>query len=432
MQPLIKYYSYCFLLLLFPGEAWSQHVSVIGKGWAGTSINTVVFRKNSVVSYKDLQYAAYYDSSGHVVLAKRKIGTDKWEIKQTDYTGNVKDAHNCISIIVDGSGYLHIAWDHHGNKLRYCQSLQPGSLQLSNELSMTGIHESKVTYPEFYKLSNGDLIFLYRDGASGNGNLVMNHYFLSTKKWEQVQTNLIDGEGKRNAYWQACTDGKGSFHISWVWRESSDVATNHDVCYARSDDGGKTWKRSDGSLYSLPINAANAEYIMHIPQNSELINQTSMCTDAVGDPYIATYWKPAGTTIPQYQLIYWDGKKWSSQQVSAREKAFSLSGAGTKKIPIARPQVLVNGRKVYYLFRDEERNNKVSVFMNDDILQSKVWKVKDLTNENEGQWEPSYDTELWKSKKLLHVFLQRTAQGDGERIEAITAQPVKIVEWKPR
>ena len=32
--------------------------------------------------------------------------------------------------------------------------------------------------------------------------------------------NLVSGEGKRNAYWQAVTDKKGTIHISWVWRES--------------------------------------------------------------------------------------------------------------------------------------------------------------------------------------------------------------------
>jgi hypothetical protein len=425
-----KTFYFYWILLLLPAAAWSQHISVIGKGWSGTSINTVVFRKNSVVSYKDVQYVAYYDSSAHVVIAKRKLGTDKWEIKQTKYTGNIKDAHNCISIMADGDGYLHMAWDHHASKLRYCKSLQPGSLELSDELPMTGTDESKVTYPEFYKLSNGDLIFLYRDGASGNGNLVMNHYFLSTKKWIQVQTNLIDGEDKRNAYWQACTDTKGGFHISWVWRESSDVATNHDVCYAKSDDGGKTWKKSDGSLYQLPINEANAEYAIRIPQKSELINQTSMCTDATGRPYIATYWKFDKTDVPQYYLIYKMGKTWMSQPISSRRTDFSLSGVGTKKIPIARPQVLVNGHTVYYLFRDEERGSKVSIFIKKDLLANEAM-VKDLTNENTGQWEPSYDTELWKTKKILNIFLQYTRQGDGERTEAISAQPVKIVEWKP-
>ncbi|MGO8055575.1 BNR-4 repeat-containing protein, partial [Rhizobium leguminosarum] len=61
----------------------------------------------------------------------------------------------------------------------------------------------------------------------------------------------------------------------------------HDICYARSKDGGKTWEKSSGEKYQSPITAANAEYALRIPQKSELINQTSMFADAQGNPYIA-------------------------------------------------------------------------------------------------------------------------------------------------
>jgi hypothetical protein len=67
---------------------------------------------------------------------------------------------------------------------------------------------------------------------------------------------------------------------TWVWRETWDVATNHDICYAKSVDGGKTWQKSGGEKYELPITAASAEYACRVPQKSELINQTSMCVDS--------------------------------------------------------------------------------------------------------------------------------------------------------
>ena len=49
-------------------------------------------------------------------------------------------------------------------------------------------------------------------------------------------------EGKRNAYWQACVGANGAIHLSWVWRESASVESNHDMAYACSKDGGKTWQ----------------------------------------------------------------------------------------------------------------------------------------------------------------------------------------------
>ena len=164
---------------------------------------------------------------------------------------------------------------------------------------MTGRREDRVTYPEFYNMPDGDLLFLYRDGTSGSGNLVLNRYDVRSKQWTRLQDNLIDGEGDRSAYPQTVVDSLGTIHISWVWRESPDVATNHDLCYARSSDGGATWTKSTGEKYKLPITAASAEYVWRIPQNSELINQTSMAADGRGRPYIAAYWWNLDSAVPQ-------------------------------------------------------------------------------------------------------------------------------------
>src|SRR5439155_6731078 len=201
----------------------------VASAWAANSVNAVVFRKNSVVSTGGFQYAGFYDAQRHVVLAKRKIGANHWEVRQTPYTGNASDAHNAISIMVDGAGVLHVAWDHHNNRLHYARGMVPGSLALGGETSMIGYGEDSVTYPEFHRLPNGDLLFLYRDGASGNGNLVVNRFDVATGKWRRLHDDLIDGEGKRNAYWQAYVDHRGTIHLSLVWRESPDVASNHEL-----------------------------------------------------------------------------------------------------------------------------------------------------------------------------------------------------------
>src|SRR5687768_11742968 len=184
----------------------SMSLTEVDSGWAGNSENTVVFRKNSVVTFKDTQFISFYDKDAYVMLGKRRQGNKQWILKRTTYKGNVSDAHNSISIMVDGDGYLHLAWDHHNNPLNYAKSMTPLSLEMSEKTKMTGKNESSVTYPEFYKMPGGDLLFFYRDGGSGKGNLVINKYDIKTKQWLQLHSNLIDGEGKRNAYWQACID----------------------------------------------------------------------------------------------------------------------------------------------------------------------------------------------------------------------------------
>jgi len=418
-------------------------LSPIAEGWAQTSVNAVIFRRNSVCTYGDQQVAAFYDPNAHVVLARRCLGTDDWEVHTTAYTGDVRDAHNSISIMIDGEGFLHMAWDHHDSPLTYCRSVEPNSLELTEPLPMTGLKEDHVTYPGFHRLPDGNLVFFYRDGSSGRGNLMVDYYDTATQTWSQRQDTLIDGEGRRNAYWQTCVDDQGAIHVSWVWRETYDVSTNHDLCYAKSTDGGVTWMKSNGEVYELPIRASNAEYAWRIPMRRDLINQTSMCADSLGRPYIAIYWsEPAPLPreaspeyeSPQFRIVFFDGEQWQAQQVSHRTTPFSLGGGGTLRIPISRPQIVADahdgGDKAYMIFRDEERDNRVSVAMCRDLSQGQ-WTIEDLTDFSVGQWEPTYDTELWRKHRALHLFVQHVGQGNGETTEDLAPQMVSILEWIP-
>jgi hypothetical protein len=405
-------------------------LSVVGDGWANNSVNAVVFRKNSLVTQGDTQYVAYYDAQRYLVLGKRALGATQWTVRRSAWQGNAADAHNAISIMVDGAGYLHVAWDHHNNALRYARGVAPGSLELGPKQGMVGVDEAEVSYPEFYRLPNGNLLFFYRLGGSGRGDLIINRYDVATQRWTRLHTNLITGEGKRNAYWQAFLDHRGTLHVSWVWRESPDVASNHDMAYARSRDGGVTWERSDGTLYALPISAASAEYALRIPQNSELINQTSMAADQDGHPYIASYWRDAGSSVPQYHVIFNTGTAWQARSLDFRKTPFSLGGQGTKRIPIARPQIMVGKAGALLVFRDEERGSKVSVASTADVLRG-AWQVQDLTTFSVGAWEPSYDTELWRRNGTLSLFVQNVQQVDGEGQASVPPQPVQVLDWTP-
>lgn len=407
----------------------------VADGWARNSVNAVVFRKNSLVTQGDVQYIAFYDQDANVVLGKRKLGSEDWTLKTTPYKGNALDAHNSISIMVDGANYLHLAWDHHNSALRYARSLRPGALEMTGEMPMTGQSEGSVSYPEFHRQPDGNLLFFYRDGGSGRGNLVINRYDVATQAWTRLHGNLINGEGQRNAYWQAFLDHRGTLHLSWVWRESPDVASNHDLAYARSRDGGVSWETSDGRPCALPITAANAEYAARIPQGSELINQTSMSADRDGNPYIASYWRRAGSTVPQYQVVYRRGGAWRELGLDFRRTPFSLSGVGTKAIPMSRPQIMVGLRAgepaALLVFRDEERGSKVSVAHIADFSSGR-WTVHDLTTDPAGAWEPSFDTELWRRQGELNLFLQAVQQVDGEGAAKVQPSKVRVLQWRPQ
>lgn len=395
----------------------NHHPSLIkvGKGYSKTSINTSICRKSSVISHGDYQFISYYDWLGRIILGLRMINSERWILRKQPFKDKVRDAHNIISIGVDGDGFLHMAYGMHGAKLKYTKSVAPHSLKMGSLSEMDGKEENKVTYPEFYSLPDGDLLFVYRSGASGNGNMVMKRYSYESKKWTTVQSNLIDGGGERNAYWQLCVDKRGYIHLSWVWRETNDVATNHDLCYACSKDGGVTWENSNGLPYSLPIDINNAEIVWRIPQNSELMNQTSMTVDNDGYPYIATYWRDKDSQVPQYRIVWKNNEGWKATQVGERKIPFTLSGKGTKMVPISRPVILIYGSKVMIIFRDIERKSRVSMAVSSNIEESE-WEICDLTQFSVDAWEPSYDINLWNNLKTLNLFVQETHQGDGEKV----------------
>ena len=65
-----------FYLILSLNFCFSQskqlQVMEVGDGWAKNTVNTAVFRKNSLVSDAQFQYIAYYNDKGQVVLGKEE------------------------------------------------------------------------------------------------------------------------------------------------------------------------------------------------------------------------------------------------------------------------------------------------------------------------------------------------------------------------
>ena len=217
--------------------------------------------------------------------------------------------------------------------------------------------------------------------------------------------------------------------MSWTWRETWDVATNHDILYAYSPDEGATWQRSTGERYTLPITEATAEVALAIPQGRGLINQTTMAVDARARPYIATYWQPEGSDVPQYRLVWHDGERWRATPIGHRTTPFAIAGAGTRRIPLSRPQVLTGtDGAVYVVFRDFEHGGGISIAVSTDAERDD-WRIRELYPPSVGLWEPVHDPVVWKRGRQLHLLVQHVGQGQGETLEDIAPQPVTVLEW---
>lgn len=404
----------------------------IGRGFASDAVNTLPFRQSAITSYisawgKKIRIASWFDVYGRVMVAINKGGV--WKITPTQFYHNVNDAHNCLSIAVDGSGYIHLAWCLHGRKLYYARSIEPLVPQFEL-LSLAENTANFITYPEFYVQPSGDVLLLYRHGKSGAGNLVLQRYMHRSKQWILLSNSLIDGCQKESAYWQAYVDDKGRLHLSWCWRKTCDVASNHDICYMCSTDAECTkFADINGRIKQIPQTPDNSEPIYNIAQNSGLINQTSMTVDENNVPYIVTYFNL--DNVLQYAVLYFENGKWKILNTKIRKSSSILEGKGTQCLPCARPQILAYNNKILLLLRDEEYNNRLMLAKSNLKADNFEFVLKELTENSLGEYEPMYDRVLWQKNRQLSLFVQYAYyKADGNSLVDVCAENVYIVDVK--
>src|SRR5690606_26525102 len=106
-----------------------------------------------------------------------------------------------------------------------------------------------VTYPRFVAKPGGDLIFECRIGWSGDGDSFLWEYEGESGSWSYVGEYLNGTSVGENPYINGLHyDQEGRLHVSWVWRQTPDPLTNHDVYYGYSDDHGRTWRNVKGDV----------------------------------------------------------------------------------------------------------------------------------------------------------------------------------------
>ena len=274
------------------------------------------------------QYAAYYDAKRQMTVAKRTLGEDKWTYAKFDsWVG--WDNHNYVTMAVDRDGNAHVSGNMHCVKLIYFRTDKPGDMSSFKRLAMTGKRENSVTYPKFLNDHEGNLIFSYRDGRSGNGDVIYNKYDLKTKTWSRLlDTPLLDGEGKCNAYHASPRIGPdGLFHMIWIWRETVCCSTCRDVSYARSKDL-VNWETAAGKPVKLPLRLAERSLIVDpIPIKSGFL-YWSLSFDASSRP-IVTYNKNDKNGHMQIYASRFEEGTWVRRQLTKWNKKVHFSGTGS-------------------------------------------------------------------------------------------------------
>lgn len=268
----------------------------------GGYLNGESFQQDAIVTHQGYQYAAFWSTARHVVLARRQLPSGAWQnLEFADYTNTADDAHNTISLgVTAADGTLHLAFDHHVNPLHYRKSVaglltDPENVAWSTAsfgavTSNLGAAVKDFTYPRFVSVPGGEKTLLSaRIGTSGSGDEYLWEYSGTSHAWTALG-KYIDGQVDNiNAYLHGLAYGPGTkrLHAAWCWRDTSNASTNHDLLYTYSDDDGRTWHGDAGALIATTgttsITAKSAGLVVAtIAQNRGLINQEHMTVDAAG------------------------------------------------------------------------------------------------------------------------------------------------------
>jgi hypothetical protein len=195
---------------------------------------------------------------------------------------------------------------------------------------MTGMNEQSCTYPLFFRGPSGELVFNYRDGESGNGNHIFNTYDAASRTWRRlINSPLTDGQGQRNAYPVGPIPGPdGWWHLVWVWRDTADAATNHDLSYARSRDLVR-WESGAGQALALPITLATSDIVDPVPSGGGMINNnTKVGFDAQNRPIVAYHKFDAAGNTQLYNARLESGR-WVVYRTSSWNYRWAFGGTGT-------------------------------------------------------------------------------------------------------
>ena len=277
------------------------------------------------------QYVAYYDVNHQMTIAYREVDSRKWEYKRLDEKIGW-DSHNMVTMVADDKGYLHVSGNMHCVPLVYFRSTRPWDIaSLERVVSMVGKQEQRVTYPNFMRGPNNELIYHYRDGSSGSGSEIYNVFDSDSKSWKRLlDTPLIDGQKKMNAYMTGPSKGPdGWYHLGWVWRDTPDCKTNHDPSYARSRDL-LHWETVEGKSVELPIYFETAGVLIDaVPSGGGIINGSLGIGFDSGKNVVATYHKFDENGNTQVYAGRFENGRWDINQVTDWDYRWDFQGGGS-------------------------------------------------------------------------------------------------------
>jgi len=302
--------------------------------WAGTRVAFPAEQDGSTI------YVSYYDADRYLSVAQINLTDDSIRKQRLDDQFAGWDAHNYISMAIDGTGHVHVSGNEHGTPLVYARMKTASDVStVVLEHAITGADETRVTYPTFLKSKDGQLFFVYREGGSGDGDHIIDRF--DGMQWHRLLKQPLFASGVATEQVSAYPttfqrDNKGVFHVAWVWRKSPDVRTNFHLCYAQSSDLVH-WFNAKGTPVELPLTPESDTLVDQVPTQAGLFNNVKLGFGPHDEPVISyqKYDSDGNSQIYHAQLkeghwvikaiTHWT-KRWDFSGTSSIDAQITFSG----------------------------------------------------------------------------------------------------------
>jgi hypothetical protein len=431
-----------------PQGPWRQaaKVPVAPEAW---SWNWASWDQDKIATFGDFQYTVYWDAGGAFVLARRDLRDNTvrtLRLPKLTLASNDPHRNTCLGISPE-DGRLHLSWDHHNNPLRYTRSrrgfltdpparMTAEDIEPEQPIAKEGSPTSRVTYPRFFNDAAGHLFLFYRQGGSGNGDNYLYRYRGEDGTWGLVGL-VFSSRGtyapwqdsrSRNAYFHDLLfDANNRLHATWVYREVSGTwASNHDLHYAYSDDGGRTWQNNAGERIADvargdPIELADPGIVVHaIPVFSWMMNAGCMGLDSRNRPHVITYKLPSPRKPDELRhdpppeirrdlrfVHYWradDGSWRGGEPIPAAPEGGSVT----------RGDILFGADDTLYFFHADRTQGVFRCLEARAADQWQHWQSYALTGSDvTGKDASKHDRRRWAEEGVLSFTAQLGSQGFG-------------------
>lgn len=220
------------------------------------------------------------------------------------------DAHKNPHLLIDKGGFLYVFFGCHNTPVYLTRSLRPYDISTwTTPALVTG----KVSYPQPWQLREDEVTFFYRRGTTHSAveSLIRSHDGGQT--WDEP-VDIVTPPPENGVYAVSIANpGPFPRRLQMAWSLTrGDWWERYHLFYAYSDDGGDTWRRSDGTAYQMPVTEPSSEmlYESEVPDRGVWLQD--MQVDAQGNPYILfidgntlTYechWKLAERTTGEWRI----------------------------------------------------------------------------------------------------------------------------------